>query len=368
MCTYNGARYLGEQLDSIAAQSRPPDELVICDDCSDDSTDRIVCHFADGSPFPVRFQRNEKRLGSTKNFELAIGYCEGEIIVLADQDDVWHRDKLRLIEAEFEKRPEVGCVFSDAEVVDENLRPLGWRVWQLIRFGEKEQILFDQDLAFDVLLDHNVVTGATMAFRAEFRDLILPIPIDLVHDGITVLHDGWAALMLSAVTELVFVSSLLIKYRQHPEQQLGVGSALGVGAQLQATGGATAISAAMRRRNSFTGEIRYLDTIRQRLSLKAATITRGNVLSSLDARLAHVVARAGMPSNKLSRVPTVLRELLRLHYHRYSNGISSAVKDLFLAPRNDEKADLPLSRQLRGGEKEESPRVVNASHNNYSDL
>ncbi|HEY2971172.1 MAG TPA: glycosyltransferase, partial [Pyrinomonadaceae bacterium] len=105
MCTYNGAPYLREQLNSIAAQTRPPDELVVCDDVSADLTCEIVTSFAASVHFPVRLYVNEQNLGSTKNFERAIGLCEGDIIARSDQDDVWLPEKLRRIEDCLQRNP-----------------------------------------------------------------------------------------------------------------------------------------------------------------------------------------------------------------------------------------------------------------------
>src|SRR4051794_15860948 len=89
MCTYNGARFIGAQLASVAAQTRTPDELIVCDDRSTDETVAIVQKFADSAPFRVRLHVNEENLGSTKNFERAVSLCEGDLIALCDQDDVW---------------------------------------------------------------------------------------------------------------------------------------------------------------------------------------------------------------------------------------------------------------------------------------
>src|SRR6266704_3029265 len=94
LCTYNGARFLPEQLESIAAQTRLPDEMVVCDDRSADETTDIIRTFAKNALFPVRLEINEQKLGSTKNFEKAIRLCHGEIIAPADQDDVWNPQKL----------------------------------------------------------------------------------------------------------------------------------------------------------------------------------------------------------------------------------------------------------------------------------
>ena len=220
MCTYNGARYLREQLDSIAAQTRLPDELIVCDDGSTDNTREIVKAFAIGQAFPVKLFINEGNLGSIKNFEKAIGLCGGDFIALSDQDDVWHLEKLKLIEEAFLRMPGAGLVFTDLEMVDENLQSLGYRAWQCqtVQFKQEEQTLLLKGRALDVLLTRNVVVGCAMAFRARFKDLVLPIP----GIGEWLHHDYWIALMVSSVANLAFIDRPLMKYRQHPNQQLGL--------------------------------------------------------------------------------------------------------------------------------------------------
>src|SRR5205807_324109 len=98
MCTFNGGAFLGAQLESVASQDRLPDELLICDDRSSDDSVGIVTEFARSASFPTRLMVNDTNLGSTKNFEKAISLCRGNIVVLADQDDVWYRHKLERIE------------------------------------------------------------------------------------------------------------------------------------------------------------------------------------------------------------------------------------------------------------------------------
>src|SRR5262249_31567365 len=98
MCTYNGAEFLPAQWESILAQSRKPDEIVVCDDGSSDQTRALLEQFASGSAIPVTIQLNQTNLGSVKNFEQAIRLCTGDIIALSDQDDVWRSDKLQSIE------------------------------------------------------------------------------------------------------------------------------------------------------------------------------------------------------------------------------------------------------------------------------
>src|SRR5438477_7810497 len=216
MCTHNGARYLQEQLDSIAAQTRPPDELIICDDCSTDKTVPLVRQFSEATRLRVRLHINEKTLGSTKNFERAISFCAGEIVALADQDDIWLSHKLAAIEKVFVENPAAGLVFSDAEIVNEHLQPLGRRMWERNGFDRMKMKLISENRAMEVLLPGWTVTGSTMAFKNRFSDLFMPIPEDL-----PLIHDGWIALIIAAVSKVVWIDEPLIKYRQHPGQQIG---------------------------------------------------------------------------------------------------------------------------------------------------
>ncbi len=137
MCTYNGARFLSEQLESFAAQTRIPDELVVCDDGSTDDTVSLIASYAKTVGFPVRLIRNSQKLGPAKNFEKAIGLCEGEIIILSDQDDIWLSRKIETLVEAFAKHPKAVYAFSDAELVDEKGRPLGHSLWNAFKLYGK---------------------------------------------------------------------------------------------------------------------------------------------------------------------------------------------------------------------------------------
>ncbi len=121
-------RTLREQLDSIGRQHRKPDELVIVDDHSNDETVAIIRRFEAEVGFPVRLHVNSENIGSTKNFEFAITLCKGDVVVLADQDDVWYPEKLAVVEETFANQPGIGAVFSDANIVDSQLNDLGYRL------------------------------------------------------------------------------------------------------------------------------------------------------------------------------------------------------------------------------------------------
>jgi len=111
MCTHNGQVHVHHQLSSIAAQSRLPDELVVCDDGSTDQTANIVERFSRDAPFQVRLHVNPHRMGTAQNFANAIRRCEGDLICLADQDDLWHEKKLEQFYQVFSRMPQVGLVF-----------------------------------------------------------------------------------------------------------------------------------------------------------------------------------------------------------------------------------------------------------------
>src|SRR5687768_8037049 len=108
LATYNGEKYLPAQLDSIARQTVCPDHLVVGDDASNDRTERLVREFAVATGIPLSFERNDERLGSTRNFARILSRAPGEIIFLCDQDDVWVPTKLARALAEFERRPTIG--------------------------------------------------------------------------------------------------------------------------------------------------------------------------------------------------------------------------------------------------------------------
>ena len=317
MCTYNGADFLSDQLESIIAQSRRPDEIVVCDDGSTDETQTLLKQFAATSPVAVTLDFNEENLGSVKNFEKAISLCTGDIIALSDQDDVWRADKLELIEDAFRTAPKAGLVFSDAEVVDEKLKSLERRMWDDVGFDAHKRKLVRAGRSLEVLINGWTVTGATMAFRSEFVKLSLPVP-----DGIAMIHDGWIALAIAAVAEVVMIEQPLVKYRQHGKQQIGAPG------KKQDVEPEPNLIQAFRRRNSSAALYKILATLEERLLAHAASYDTRNALSFVGDYSFHLNVRANLPQNRLTRLPRILRELLTRRYHEYANGFKSAAKDL----------------------------------------
>jgi len=307
MCTFNGARFLLDQLDSIATQSRPPDEVVVCDDGSTDGTPALVEEFASTAPFPVRFHPNRAQLGVSANFSRAISLCRGSVIALSDQDDVWVPRKLETMVAVLEDRPEVGAVFSDADLVDEALRPLGRTLFDLTGFTPARRRRFRDGRALQVLLSRPVVCGATMAIRASYRDLLLPIPS-------TGLHDLWLSTLLGAVSTVVALDDPLIRYRQHDSNQIGSPGT-----------SARARLARRRARGVFGDELSHYRAMAERLGQAGALADGGASIELLDAKVRHLDFRRTLPARRLR---PILTQLGTLQYHRYSRGVESAVFDL----------------------------------------
>jgi hypothetical protein len=311
LCTYNGALFLEEQLESIASQVRLPDELVVLDDHSTDDTCRILRGFAEKAPFPVRISVNSDNIGSTKNFERAVLACQGDVIALSDQDDVWVSEKLSVIEDVFASSPEVGLVFSDGEVVDESLQPLGYSLWDCFRFKPRLQRRLRRGGAIDVLLKHTVVTGATMAFRSKHIPLVVPIPESVV-------HDWWIALLVSCVADIAGIPKPLIRYRQHTWNQLGAarqGLWEGVHTSLR-LGPEVYLSTADRYRVA-------LDRVRM-----LPVGTNACCIRLLEGKIAHFRMRGEMPAQLFLRLSAALKELILGRYHRYSLGFASFAKDV----------------------------------------
>lgn len=322
MCTFNGERYLQQQLESLSAQTRQPDELILCDDCSTDQTLRIASEFAQSASYPVRVNVNQQNLGSTLNFEQAIGNCDGDVIALCDQDDVWLPQKLATIEASFAGHPEIGLVFTDAEVVNDDLTPAGYSLWEKLGVSDNELERIAAGRGFQSLLVGATVTGATMAFRSRFRPLVLPIPLDL-----PIIHDAWITMLIAAVAAVAPVRERLISYRQHDAQQVGALERQGRRRSTALT--RAAAKEALERDNPYAQALAVLQSVQQRLTENAAEFDSRRVLPGLESQIEHLKVRSTLPGARLTRGTRVLRELFAGRYHRYANGARSAVKDLF---------------------------------------
>lgn len=208
MATFNGARFLPEQLESIVSQSVAPIELIICDDGSSDDTQSIAEEFAARSGFPVQVHVNRSRLGYARNFRKAASLCSGELIAFCDQDDWWLPQRLEACTAHFED-PEVQLLYHNAWLVDETRGRLG-----LLYDAERERAA----LRLKPVGPWNHSYGLVQIFRSglrRFDDLWdqslnhIPDPMDIMS------HDQWYFFVAEAWGRVEFMDQALLEYRQH---------------------------------------------------------------------------------------------------------------------------------------------------------
>lgn len=313
MCTYNGEKYLSEQLESIARQSLLPSELIVCDDGSDDATAGMVSAFARSAPFPVRFIQNSLNMGSTKNFEQAMRLCKGELIALCDQDDCWDPKKLEVL-TNVLRTSGAGGVFSDGFLMDDTSKLTGRTLWGVGRFSEHHRKFNDdshRQQGISTLLRCNVVTGATMMFRSHLREELLPCPQEWI-------HDGWLAWMLVLHSQLIAHPECLIRYRIHASQQVGVAG--------------RSIAARLRRARA-TGANDYRSIEKQfavlfRYAESHPEICGPDLCRRINEKQKHSAFRAALKPNKLQRVKEIATRSSA--YNAYSQGWQSMLKDVLL--------------------------------------
>ncbi len=208
LATYNGEKYLAKQLDSLARQSLPPCECVICDDGSTDGTLEILQAFAASAPFPVHIHRNTTRLGYRENFLRCASLCSGELIAFCDQDDVWLDHKLQKVAAAFTEHPSAALVIHQGQVVDAQSRPTGDFYPRVSRAQLQKKLTCEPWVN---------IPGFAMTFK---RELIHCCPWDRrpadpnTFDA-SAAHDTWILLMAEITGDIAFIPDNLVQYRRH---------------------------------------------------------------------------------------------------------------------------------------------------------
>ena len=217
LCTRNGARYLAAQVDSVCAQRPVPREIVLSDDDSSDDGIAIVRETLStigGDAPTLKVLQNRPSLGVTRNFEQAVSACQYELIALCDQDDLWRADRLARMVGQFEARPDLLLLHTDARLVDGDLKPLGSTLFQALEMKPEELAAIASGHAFEALQRRNLVTGATTVFRRSLLAAALPFPKEWV-------HDEWLAAIAAATGRVDVLPEPLIDYRQHGGNQIG---------------------------------------------------------------------------------------------------------------------------------------------------
>ena len=212
LATYNGEKYLKEQIDSILNQTYQNINLIISDDNSNDSTRKILEEYKKIDN-RIKTYLQDKNLGYIKNFEFLLTKVESNYYMLSDQDDLWLPEKIEKSMKTL-KEKNADLVFGDLEVVDEKLNTIYPSFGDFMLLNRKINKYID---SYKVNYLYNCVTGCTILSKKEFIKDILPIP----NDSKYVPHDYWMALMISLKGRLAYMPEKYIKYRQHGNNQIG---------------------------------------------------------------------------------------------------------------------------------------------------
>ena len=215
LCTYNGEKYLREQLDSILNQTVSVDEIVICDDKSSDGTHDIINQYCIEYPNLIKFHINEVNLRSVKNFEKAISLCHNEIIFLSDQDDIWVKEKVEEYIIYFEQNAHINVLASNGYCINDNFQvEEKYAIWDVPEFLKNKKI----EINYFNLITYvsNIATGASIAFRKEIITEIIPFPIIKEFH-----HDEWIAIVSSLKNAFEILNKKYFYYRIHDNQQVG---------------------------------------------------------------------------------------------------------------------------------------------------
>lgn len=311
LCTYNGSAYLREQLDSIAAQTLLPRELVVCDDCSEDDTVTIIQTFATTAAFPVHLHVQPSNRGWQFNRQECYRHCTGDLIAVCDQDDRWKPHKLATLAGALLQSPEALLAFCDCDVVDRQLNPLGYTSWELNGFSVDRQRRVNEGHALATLLPHSPISDACLMFRSKLLQTALPLPTEWA-------PDAWIVLTAASIAKVIAVAEPLQLYRQHGSNQLGGGRKSIWTRYIEA------------KRAIPNGEFARQQQRFQSLRDRVASAASAASLEMIDTRARFAGVRHQMRQRPLIKPWLVLQELARGSYHRLGGGWRSALLDLIL--------------------------------------
>lgn len=203
LAAYNGEKYINEQLDSILDQTIQDFELVVCDDCSTDSTWAVLREYQIKDN-RIKLYRNEKNLGFKKNFEKAISLCQGEYIALCDQDDIWTIDHLEVLYKNIKDKV-IAC--GNSIIVNEKGESQKITLKENMRFDIFKYN--DEDKSYRLLYFSSPYQGSAMLIKKAFFDVALPIPSSSNS------HDAWFATLACFAGGINYIEDVILKYRSH---------------------------------------------------------------------------------------------------------------------------------------------------------
>ena len=200
MATYNGEKFINQQIDSILKQSYKDFELIICDDCSKDKTVEIIKKYSDSR---IKLYINEQNLGFKKNFQKAIEFCSGEFLAFCDQDDIWTENHLELLLNNISNKD---LICGNAKLIDQDGNSMNVTTKECLgnfNFEANNIVLFEK------LLHGNFVQGTAALITKEFSKKLFPVPESVDF------HDWWAASLSTLNNGCSYLDDIVLFYRQH---------------------------------------------------------------------------------------------------------------------------------------------------------
>lgn len=217
LCTYNGERFIENQLDSILNQTIPVTQVIIIDDFSSDSTLDILKRY-NAEYMEVELVTHQKNKGITKSFQEGIKLADKEIIFLCDQDDIWELNKAERFIEKFREEDDL-LVFSNADLINETGEKINGSFFEKLNVTVKEKLLIEQNEADLVFRKRNIMAGSSAAFSSELKSIVLP----LIHGETNMLHDRFIASVTAAIypDRIGLIDEKLSSYRIHDNQTIG---------------------------------------------------------------------------------------------------------------------------------------------------
>ena len=328
--TRNGEKFLREALQSIVAQTRQPDQVVISDDASSDGTHDLCLAFARTAPFTVDVVRHIPE-GITANYLNALGRTNGDIVVFSDQDDVWMPQKLAAIEDVFLSSSEVSITASDSAIVNEHLQPSG----NTLRGGLERSRALSRSVNsgndIEAMIKGLPLLAHTLAVRGDCRPALLAKP-EIPEEW---WFETWISMMSLSMGRLVLIPEALTLYRQHSRQAAGAPKA-----SLRPQGSVNSYVHAAAR-------YQYMATFMARKS--GVSLVDANALNQRKALIEDYVGLLNVRSRVILRRrlfrPLMILNPHTLHkYSRYTSGIKSILHDLLRRRETPGVRDRPDKR------------------------
>lgn len=314
LASYQGAEFILEQIESILQQNRTVNEVVVSDDASTDGTLDIVraafaARSAQGLATPeLIILQNTAPLRVTQNFSQAIAHTTGDLVALCDQDDVWHPERIRVLEEAF-KDSEALLVMSNARQVDAAGQSLGHSLFEALRMTDSERSLMASGNAYRQFLRRNLATGATVMFRRELAERAMPFPDSWV-------HDEWLAIVAAASGGVRLCDAQLTDYRQHGNNQIG----------MEKLGFRRMLGMLFEPRTARNLRLFYrAEALAQRIT--ELPVSSQEYITLAQEKLDFELARQAYPVRRISRIKPILRQWKLGNYASYGTGLKDAVRN-----------------------------------------